>query len=333
MDILIKILTRDRDILTLSKRAAKPREGERGIEAESFVEPESSAMTVVDSYILLAGKVNDPQYQRVRKAVEVLEKVATNVEIEVLNLMPTDYEVYVQNLECPEHGPVKRIHKENMLYMAGETKEDLVYAGGSAKFMSWAKELYGYDDSRTNTMFFKRIANKQFRHAMKQTGHKFFKMEFQCGEESLGYLVVELFTSLCPVTCNKFLQYVRGDLGKKYEGSTVHRIVPGGWIQGGDLVQGKGDGIIEEECFPDEIFTVKHSRSGILGLASVGPHTNNSQFYITFEALPWLDGTRVAFGKVVEGMRVLRVLEKSETVNERPKEEVLIKTCTEVKLD
>lgn len=253
------------------------------------------------------------------------------VQVEMLNLMPTDYEVYIQNLECIVHGPVKRMHKENVLYMAGTSLEERFYKGGSKTFLEWAKEQYGYDDSKTNTMFFKRLATKQFRYAMQQTGHKFFKMEFECGEESLGYIIVELYTSLCPITCNKFLQYVRGDLGKKYEGSVIHRIVPGGWIQGGDLIDGKGDGVIEEECFPDETFTVKHSRSGIIGLASVGPHTNNSQFYITLEALPWLDGTRVAFGKVVEGMRVLKVLEKMETVNERPKEDVTIKACSEVK--
>ncbi|QDZ20263.1 cyclophilin-type peptidyl-prolyl cis-trans isomerase [Chloropicon primus] len=288
-------------------------------------------MTVVDSHLRLVGKVNDPQYQRVRKAVEVLEKVAGNIDIQLINLLPTDYEIYVQNLECPERGPVKRFHKENMLYMTGETESDMVYAGGSTKFLQWAKDVYGYDDSRTNTMFFKRLATKQFRHAMEKTGHKFFKMEFECGEESLGFVIVELFTSLCPVTCNKFLQYVRGDLGKRYQGSTIHRIVPGGWVQGGDLLEGKGDGIIEEDCFPDETFTVKHSRPGIIGLASVGPHTNNSQFYITLEALPWLDGTKVAFGQVVEGMRVLKVLEKLETVNERPKEQVTIKSCSEIK--
>ena len=289
-------------------------------------------MTLVESYILLAGKVNDAQYQRVRKAVEVLEKVAGNIKIEVLNLMPTDYEIFIQNLECPVNGPVKRIHKENLLSMEGAAPESRVYKGGAFQFLSWAKELYGYDDSRTNTIFFKRLAVKQFKYAMQQTGHKFFRMEFESGEESLGYIIVELFTSLCPVTCSKFLQYVRGDLGKKYAGSCIHRIVPGGWVQGGDLVDGKGDGVIEEECFPDETFTVKHSIPGIIGLASVGPHSNNSQFYITLEKLSWLDGTRVAFGKVVEGMRVLKVLEKMETVNERPKDQVKIKSCSEIKV-
>lgn len=46
----------------------------------------------------------------------------------------------------------------------------------------------------------------------------------------------------------------------------------------------------------DENFIVKHSKPGILGYANKGPHTNNSQFYITLTAAPWLDQTFVAFG-------------------------------------
>ena len=38
----------------------------------------------------LGGQVNDPQYQRVRKAVEVLEKVSGDKLGSILNLMPTD---------------------------------------------------------------------------------------------------------------------------------------------------------------------------------------------------------------------------------------------------
>ncbi len=40
------------------------------------------------------------------------------------------------------------------------------------------------------------------------------------------------------------------------------------------------------------------------------PHTNGSQFYITMKPTPHFDGKSVAFGRVIEGMRVLRVLDR-----------------------
>ena len=53
-------------------------------------------------------------------------------------------------------------------------------------------------------------------------------------------------------------------------------------------------------------------------MANKGPHTNGSQFYITLNALPWLDGKRVAFGRVIQGLRVIRRVTKVPLENERP---------------
>lgn len=60
---------------------------------------------------------------------------------------------------------------------------------------------------------------------------------------------------------------------------------------------GKGDpGFV----LPDETFAVKHDERGVLGMANKGqPHTAASQFYITLQPLPFLDGKRVAFGRVL----------------------------------
>jgi len=57
---------------------------------------------------------------------------------------------------------------------------------------------------------------------------------------------------------------------------------------------------------------LKHDRLGAVGMANGGRNSNTSQFYITLEErLPKLDGKHVVFGRVVEGLDVLKRIGES----------------------
>ena len=72
---------------------------------------------------------------------------------------------------------------------------------------------------------------------------------------------------------------------------------------------------------------MKHKSRGMIGMANSGPHTNQSQFYVTLEAKPYLDKKYVCFGTVIEGTAILNDLEQVDTFNERPTKPITILDC------
>jgi len=138
-----------------------------------------------------------------------------------------------------------------------------------------------------------------------------------------GTFSVELFEDKAPATAGNFITLAEKGF---YDGVIFHRVIDGFMIQGGDPT-GTGRGgpgyTIPDEFHPE----LRHTGEGLLSMANAGPNTGGSQFFITLAATPWLDRKHAIFGRVAEGMEVVRAIGSTPTGRgDRPLEEVVMES-------
>jgi peptidyl-prolyl cis-trans isomerase B (cyclophilin B) len=110
-----------------------------------------------------------------------------------------------------------------------------------------------------------------------------------------GNLTIKLFTDSAPMHASSTIYLTK--LGF-YDELIFHRVIPGFMAQGGDPL-GNGTGNPGYKYDGEFNSDIGHSEPGMLSMANSGPSTDGSQFFITFNATPHLDGNHTVFGKVV----------------------------------
>ncbi|KAH6583322.1 hypothetical protein BASA60_001504 [Batrachochytrium salamandrivorans] len=163
----------------------------------------------------------------------------------------------------------------------------------------------------------------------------------QDGNE-LGRIVIGLYGNIVPKTAENFRVLAIGSKGFGYQGTHFHRVIKEFMIQGGDFENGDGTGghsIYEGRKFNDEISSLSILAQDISAWPTLVP-TPTVRFapplqctiFITTVTTSWLDGRHVVFGKVVEGMDVVKKIELTETSGSRPDKEVVIRKSGELPL-
>lgn len=174
-----------------------------------------------------------------------------------------------------------------------------------------------------------------------------------------GRITMQLRKDVAPATAENFRSLCTGQNDRRltYAGTCFHRIIPGHLVQGecafnaqeasvvfsrgsrcagGDVTHDSGFGSesIYGGGFADENFTLQHSGVGILSMANAGEKdTNGSQYFLTLNKLPYCDGKYVVFGNIIEGIEVLREIERVGSPGGVPRKSVKVARSGELLLN
>ena len=149
-----------------------------------------------------------------------------------------------------------------------------------------------------------------------------------------GEILCELAADKAPLTVANFVGLARGlhpwkdpatgEVVKRpfYDGLIFHRVIPEFMIQGGDP-EGRGTGGPGYEFATEVSPELTHDRPGTLSMANAGPNTNGSQFFITEEPTPQLDGGYNVFG-YCDNVEVVKEIARVEKRSDKPVEDVVM---------
>jgi len=298
------------------------------------------------STLLILGSVSDVDAVFAR---DVARRIASVLSDQDVATPPTvRFEValekdYLQRLaeHTNDHGGAFYGHKATHVVVADST-----YVGTAKDLMAWAQSTYGIDVSDTayDAESYAETVAHETRLALKGSTAVYIKFAIKLANgdavTSLSKIVIQLATD-CPTATDNFIKLCTGengatDVGTKkvdlaYKNCPVHRLVPGGWFQSGDIVDGTGVNSVaaigENHKVQDESLSGDFSERGVVGFTASTPHSNGSQFFITLGTCGWMNHKYVGIGRVVQGFDALAAIEKEPTKNQKPVNTIFVESC------
>lgn len=153
-----------------------------------------------------------------------------------------------------------------------------------------------------------------------------------------GEITIELFEDKAPETCKNFLQYVTSGF---YDGTVFHRVIKGFMIQGGGFMPGMQQKPTRAPVKNEADNGIGNTTGSIAMARTPDPHSATAQFFINVNDNDFLNFRAptasgwgyCVFGRVADGMDIVRAIEKVPTGNKAghqdvPNEDVVIKSAT-----
>lgn len=145
---------------------------------------------------------------------------------------------------------------------------------------------------------------------------------------NIGEMKFELFSDV-PNSTSNFVSLANEGF---YNGLSMHRVITGFVAQGGcpDGTGMGGPGYSIDGEFASNGFNNPHSHNrGVIAWArSMARNSAGSQFYITLDKVPHLDGDYAVFGRAIEGLEILDLFDEYGSGNGKPKKNIVIETVT-----
>ena len=138
-----------------------------------------------------------------------------------------------------------------------------------------------------------------------------------------GNVKIELYPDVAPNHVERIKTLANNG---EYDNVVFHRVIDGFMAQTGDVKFGnssKDDFNLSRSgmggsSMPDlkqEFNNLPHERGTLSMARSSDPNSANSQFFICFEAAPFLDRQYTVFGKVIEGMEFVDNIKRGDQNN------------------
>ncbi|SBT80840.1 peptidyl-prolyl cis-trans isomerase, putative [Plasmodium malariae] len=155
--------------------------------------------------------------------------------------------------------------------------------------------------------------------------------DFAMENKYIGRVLIGLYSDQVPLSVENFIQLAEGykikDKYIGYRNTYIHKVYPGIGLVGGNVLNDKEGLSIYGKKFPDENFDMEFVQDGDVALYNEGPHSNSSQFIITFSPMPILHNHNVVIGTVLKGMDIIRKIENVGTKLGNPMFDVKIINC------